>query len=141
MFFFRVFVHRIILNEKRNCFWKQTSVFTKAFDGLKLLTDYAKTVHFRCLKGFWIRLYWKTRQVQDVQKELPTPLRKLYIYVIIFWNISMILANVRILEANSEAYSELCQMPKMEHFANIVNGVSFLTIFFRKTHLRCLARF
>ena len=47
----------------------------------------------------------KNKASEGVQKELLTPLRKLHIYVIIFWNISMILANVWILEANSEAYS------------------------------------
>ena len=30
---------------------------------LKSLNDYAKTTNLKCLKGFWIHLYWKTRQV------------------------------------------------------------------------------
>ena len=33
------------------------------FNGFKLLTDYAETRHLRCLKGFWLHLCWKTRQV------------------------------------------------------------------------------
>ena len=38
-------------------------VFAQTVNGLKLLNDYAKTLHLRCLKGFWISLCWKTRQV------------------------------------------------------------------------------
>ena len=33
------------------------------------------------------------------------------------------------MEANSEAYSKPCQTSKMDVFAEIVNGFSFLTIF------------
>ena len=33
------------------------------------------------------------------------------------------------MEANSEAYSELCQTSKMEVFTKIVNGFLFLTTF------------
>ena len=36
---------------------------------------------------------------------------------------------------NAEAYSELCQSYKMERFAEIVNGLHPLTIFFKKVHL------
>ena len=35
------------------------------------------------------------------------------------------------MEPNSEAYSEPCQTSKMEVFAKIVNGFSFLTIFLK----------
>ena len=49
-----------------------------------------------------------------------------------FWNISMILANLWFLEANSEAYSEPCQRSKTEVFANIVNEFLFLIIFLER---------
>ena len=45
--------HRRIQNPFKYLRW---SVFAWAVNGLKSLTDYAKTLHFRYLKRFWIHL-------------------------------------------------------------------------------------
>ena len=39
------------------------------------------------------------------------------------------------MEANSEAYSEPCQISKMEVFSQIVNGFQFLTTFAKSSIL------
>ena len=38
-------------------------IFAQTVNGLKSLTGHAKTLHLKCLKGFWIFFYWKARQV------------------------------------------------------------------------------
>ena len=52
--------HRRTQNPRKHLRW---SVFAQTVNTLKSLTGYAKKLHLRCLKGFWICLYWKTRQV------------------------------------------------------------------------------
>ena len=54
------FEHRRIENHFKHLRW---SVFAQTVNTLKLLTGYAKKLHLRCLKGFWICLCCKTRQV------------------------------------------------------------------------------
>ena len=51
--------------------------FCVKVNSLKSLTVYAKILHLRCLKGFWIHLCWNTRHVQGVKKELSTQLREI----------------------------------------------------------------
>ena len=59
----------------------------------------------------------------------------------VFWTV----ADLKMLEKCkvTEAYSEFCQTPKMERFAEIVNGYQSLTIsiFYQKLHFKCLAGF
>ena len=48
--------HRRIQNPFKHL---RLSIFAKTVTGLKSLTDYAKTLHLRYLKGLWTRLCWK----------------------------------------------------------------------------------
>ena len=52
--------HRHTQNPFKHLRW---SVFAQRVNTLKSLTGYAKKLYLRCLKGFWICLCWKTRQV------------------------------------------------------------------------------
>ena len=52
--------HRRTQNLFKHLKW---SVFAQIVNILKSLTVYAKNVHLRCWKGFWICLCCKTRQV------------------------------------------------------------------------------
>ena len=66
--------HRHTQNPFNHLRW---SVFAQTVNTLKSFTWYAKKLHLRFLKGFWICLCCKTRQVQGVQKELSMPLREM----------------------------------------------------------------
>ena len=57
--------HRCTQNLFKHLRW---GVFVQTVNTLNSLTRYAKTLHPRCLEGFWICLCCKTRQVWGVQK-------------------------------------------------------------------------
>ena len=56
--------HRRTQNSFKHLRW---SVFAQIVNTLKSLIGYAKKLHPRCLKGFWICLCCRTRQVYSVQ--------------------------------------------------------------------------
>ena len=64
--------HRRIQNPLK---YLRGSAYAQTVNSLRSFTGFAKTLHLRCLKGFWIRLCW--RQVLGVQKELSMPLREM----------------------------------------------------------------
>ena len=55
---------------------RRWSAFAQTVNTLKSVTGDAKKLHLRYLKGFWICLCCKTKQVEGVQKELSTPLHE-----------------------------------------------------------------
>ena len=46
------------------------SVFAQTVNGLKSLTEHAKTLHLRCLKGFWICFCWKQGKCKVYKRTL-----------------------------------------------------------------------
>ena len=96
-------LNRLIQNPFKHQRW---SVFAQTVNTSKSLTGYRKKLHLTCLKGFWIFLCCKTRQVKGAQMYLCT--RRRYVKYkstgCVFWNIWMILASVWLRNVRFENY-------------------------------------